>query len=268
MFCVFGSQGFAAEDPVVFRGLKHSDSKWPAFESAIKSTNLISAPSGPVLSPSWSWDGDNGRSVPVYLVESPSGSLSTPAVVPRDCWCIFVNRMAFELWVRAHSTGQGRMSLEPKYLLTFMLLHEVGHLSKQTAGAEFTNGALSQLNIDPSLAKANEEKADEFAAELLRRWGQSAPVSTTSLEANWVAIELAKLSWNMQAYRTLDEFGAMETGKPSVFFDQNLTHPNLGWRVLRSNYLIQQSEEAKALLDAFEEARQKGADGHLLYESP
>lgn len=72
----------------------------------------------------------------------------------------------------------------------------------------------------------------------------------------------------MQAYRTLDEFDAFATGKPSAFFNQNLTHPNLAWRVLRSNYLIQQPKETKELLDAFEEARQRGANPPPLYRRP
>jgi hypothetical protein len=160
------------------------------------------------------------------------------------------------------------MGLEMKYILSFMLLHEVGHLNKRTSGAEYANGELSQLNIDPSLAKAREEDADEFAAGVVREWSRKQPASAVSLEANWVAIELSKLSWNMQAYRTLDEFGAFSTGKRSVYSDQNLTHPNLAWRILRSNYLIQQSAETKYLLDAFEEARQRGNTPKPLYKSP
>jgi hypothetical protein len=137
-----------------------------------------------------------------------------------------------------------------------MLLHEVGHISNGNAAAEFIDGELSQLNLEPSLAKANEEGADEFATNLIRLYlNQTSPVSLT---ANWVATELTKLSWNMKAYRTLDEFGAGATGKPSVFFDQTYSHPNLVWRVLRSNYLIQQSPETTQLLDAFEAARQLG----------
>lgn len=81
-----------------------------------------------------------------------------------------------------------------------------------------------------------------------------------------MAHELVKLSWNMQAYRTLDEFGSFATGRPAIFFDQSYSHPNLAWRVLRSNYLIQKSPETKFLLDAFEEARQRGANPKSLYE--
>lgn len=265
-----GSESLAAagDDPVVLRGLQHLNTGRPLLDSAIKSANLMAKANGPTLSPSWGWSEGDAQSVPVYLVASSPGAISTPAAVPQDCMCVFVNLPAFEAWLNAHSSGSGRMSLEPKHLLTFMLLHEVGHLNKRTSGAEFSNGYLSQLNIEPALAKAKEEEADEFATELVREWSRSTSDFTTSTEANWVAIELAKLSWNMQAYRALDEFGALETGKPSVFFDQNMTHPNLAWRVLRSNYLIQQSQETKALLDAFEEARQKGANPQPLYQKP
>jgi len=254
-----------ADDPVLSRGLEHTTEGRLLLEAAVASTNLMTdGRRGPVLATFWT-RGRSDETVPVYLVKSGPGATSTPAVVPRGCSCIFVDLQVFEGWIRGHSTGPGRMSLEPKYLLTFMLLHEVGHLYKRSSGAEFANGNLSQLNVDPSLAKAREEEADDFSAGLIRERSRATPASTTSLEANWVAIELTKLSWNMQAYRTLDEFAAFATGKPSVYFDQNLTHPNLAWRVLRSNYLIQQSKETKELLDAFEEARQRGANPQPLY---
>lgn len=237
------------------------------MEAAIASTNLMTSGAGPRLGASWA-QGRDKSAVPVYLIEAPAGATSSPAVVPKDCACIFVDLAVFNRWLLQHSTGSGRLSLEPKYLLAFMLLHEVGHLKSRTFGAEFANGSLSQLNVDPSLAKVNEEKADEFAAGLIQAHSRATPASSTSIEANWVATELSKLSWNMQAYRTLDEFGAFATGKPSVFFDQNLSHPNLAWRILRSNYLIQQSKETKDLLDAFEEARQRGSNPQPLYRKP
>jgi hypothetical protein len=154
------------------------------------------------------------------------------------------------------------LQLDRFHLLTFMLLHEVGHIIQGSAAGEFSNGEVSQVNIDPSLAKANEEEADEFAAGLVRQYARQSSVSDASLAANWVAVELAKLSWNMQAYRTLDEFGAATTGKPSIFFDQTYSHPNLAWRMLRSNYLIQQNPETKQLL----EARRRGAAPRPLYQ--
>jgi hypothetical protein len=181
---------------------------------------------------------------------------------------VFVNPSLLDTWVKFQSTGAGRLHLDTHYLLTFMLLHEVGHLTNKTAGAEFANGELSELNIEPSRAKASEEEADEFAADLLRTLSRQKPVSSVSLEATSVTLQLGNLSWNMQAQRSLDEFGATAVGKPSVFFDQNLTHPNLAWRVLRANFLIHQTPETKELLDAFEEARRRGANPQPLYVRP
>ena len=141
-----------------------------------------------------------------------------------------------------------------------VLLHEGGHLKQGSPAAAFKNGDLSQLNIDPSRAKANEERADQFAADILRRQAYTAPATATSLNANWVVNELSKLSWNMQAFRTLDEFGAFAVGKPSVFFDDGYDHPNMALRILRMNHLIQDTDATRQLLETFEEARRRGAN--------
>jgi hypothetical protein len=68
----------------------------------------------------------------------------------------------------------------------------------------------------------------------------------------------------MQAFRTIDEFGAFAVGKPSVFFDNGFTHPNLAWRILRVNDRIQQTDETRSLLKAFEDARELGATSQPL----
>ena len=99
----------------------------------------------------------------------------------------------------------------------------------------------------------------------MKRRARQAQVNDISLDANWVVSELTKLSWNMQAFRSLDEFGAFAVGKPSVFFDNGYTHPNLAWRILRVNNLIQQTQETQYLLEAFEDARRRGANPQPLY---
>ena len=159
------------------------------------------------------------------------------------------------------------MTLNAPHVLAYMLLHEVGHIEQGNAAGDFSNGAWSQLNIDPSLAKVSEEKADEFAAHLIRDVA-SRTDGSASLTAAWISLSLSSLSWNMQAHRTLDEFGATALGKPQVFFDTSYSHPNLAWRILRSNHLIRPSAATKALLDAFEEARERGAAHKPIYQSP
>jgi hypothetical protein len=255
----------AGPDPVVSRGLAHTTRDEALVETAIDRANVLLTTTGNRLRAAWrAASGPPAEpSLPVYLVEAPADAAATPAAVPRGCACIFVNPSLLAAWVRTHSTGPGRMQLDPSYLLTFMLLHEVGHIAQGSAAGEFANGAMSALNIEPTVAKANEEKADEFAAGLIRH--HAGQVSGASLPANWVAIELTKLGWNMQAYRTLDEFGAAATGKPAVFFDAAYSHPNLAWRMLRSNHLIQQTAATRQLLEAFEEARRRGSSPVRLY---
>lgn len=257
-------------DPVIQRGLRHTAEGRATAAKAIDSANTLLHGAGSAyrLYPSWSAKPARAASaVPVYLVATYPAARTTPAAVPVGCTCAFVNPESFASWIARHGTGSGRLELDQARLLGFMLLHEVGHLVKNSTGMDFENGDLSELNTDPSIAKAHEEEADEFASDVVRKVMLSKPVSDASLEANWVATALVELSWNMQANRSLDEFGATAIGKPAVFFDPNLSHPNLDWRILRSNYLIQQTPQAKELLDSFEEARHRGENPRPLYEA-
>lgn len=254
----------ASADPVSKRGLEQTTGGRPIAEAAIDDANQL-LDGTLYLAPSWEPRALSDV-IPVYLVTAPAGAASTPAAVPRGCRCIFVNPTLLDAWLRHHSTGTGRMNIDTSHFLAFMLLHEAGHIIYGTSAVAFEAGELSQFNQEPSLAKAREEAADEFAADLVRRHVNSGVVSDSTITANWIAIALLHLSWNMQAYRSIHEFGASSTGKPSVYFDPGYSHPNLAWRVLRSNYLIAQSPDAKALLDAFEAARALGANAQPLYQ--
>lgn len=259
-FAISAGAAPSADDPVAARGLKTTAQDRALVADAIKKTNLLLAEGPTRLRAAWiaPGEGPDRNAVPVYLVASKDSSPSSPAVVPKGCACVFVNPALLSQWAAAHSRGPGRMELDRGPLLVFMLLHEAGHLSKGTDGGSIEKGDLSQLNVDPARAKVNEEDADAYAVEILRGLFRRTPASSASLEANVVVTELTKLSWNMQAYRTIDEFAAWTVGKPSVYFDNGYTHPNLAWRVLRSNYLIHQNDATKMLLDDFEAARKRG----------
>jgi hypothetical protein len=256
-------------DEVTVRGLRHTKQDEGLVARAIERANVVLSTSGVRLVPAWAQSpaskGDNGD-VPVYLIAARASADSTPAAVPSGCRCVFVNPAFLAAWVAFNSKGTGRLPLDRGYFLTFVLLHEAGHIKDGTPAAAFKDGELSQLNIDPSKAKVNERHADEFAAELLRKLSRSTPANSASIEANFVVMELSKLSWNMQAFRTLDEFGSFAVGKPSVYFDDGYMHPNMALRVLRTNDLIQQTAETRKLLEAFEEARQRGANPQPLYQ--
>ncbi len=256
-----------ARDVVAERGYERTTVDQELVGRVLVRTNLLLTGTGIRLEPSWQEDTISGRTgFPVYLVKSASKALETPAAVPYGCRCVFVNPTVLADWVKSNSLGSGRLELDRGNFLVFVLLHEAGHLAKSTSAAVFEHGDMSQLNIEPSKSKAAEEEADDFAAEVLKRRARQAQVNEVSIDANWVLNELTKLSWNMQAFRSLDEFGAFAVGKPSVFFDNGYSHPNLAWRILRVNYLIQQSKEAQYLLDAFKDARRRGADPKPLYQ--
>lgn len=256
-----------ARDVVAERGYERTTVDQELVERVLVRTNLLLSGTGIRLMPSWRADSGSGQDgFPVYLVKSAAKGPETPAAVPYGCTCVFVNPTVLADWVASNSSGSGRLELDRGNFLVFVLLHEAGHLAKSTPAAVFERGDVSQLNIEPSKAKAAEEGADDFAAEVLKRRARQAQVNEVSIDANWVVNELTKLSWNMQAFRSLDEFSAFAVGKPSVFFDNGYSHPNLSWRILRVNYLIQQSKEARYLLDSFEDARRRGADPKPLYQ--
>jgi len=261
------TQASWAIDPVAERGFFKTKKGREMADRAIYEVNLLISDQGPRLTPSWK-QSKRADDVPVYLVEGHSKAINTPAAVPRGCWCVFVSPSVLKAWIEHNSSGSGRLNLDAGRFLVFILMHEVGHINSNTPGAVFKDGEISQLNVEPSLAKVAEEEADDFAANILKSRAKQAKVNEASLTANWVIMELTNLSWNMQAFRTLDEFGSFAVGKPSVYFDIGYTHPNLAWRILRANDHIQQTEATRVLLEAFEEARLRGANPQPLYVKP
>ena len=244
-------------DPVTARGLVSTTRDREPIGKAITHANAVLGASRHKLQASWDPPPTSGA-IPVYLVAAPAGKLSTPAAVPRDCRCVFVDPAALAAWLEPHTKGSAALSIDLPYLAAFILLHEVGHIDSGHAAGQYNDGAWSQLNIEPSRRKAQEEAADDFAAGLIRDLVRTTS-GTPSLTAAMISMQLTSLSWNMQAHRTIEEFGATATGKPSVFFDSSYSHPNLAWRILRSNHQIHGSADSKALLDGFEQARERGA---------
>ena len=260
----------ASDDPVVQKGLQHTEQGRDLAAKAIGIANQLLANQGAGLTLRRSWQPKQStagaEAVPVYLVSAPKAASTTPAAAPKSCRCVFVNPAVFQAFMDAQTTGPGRMKLDENYVLTFMLLHEVGHLKKRSSATDFENGELAQLNTSASLDKKSEKEADQFAAEAIRAGLKKGGM--LGIEAAWVSQALVILSWNMQAYISLDNFGATAVGAPAVFFDKNLSHPNLIWRVLSVNHLIQLTDTDKKLLESFEAARDRCANPEPLYVKP
>lgn len=260
----------AESDPVATRGLRHTRTDRSTVEQAVNVANRLLATPGYRIDTSWapsSAGASDVTSIPLFSIETKPDAPSTPAAVPKHCSCIFVDPRALRAWLKTSSSSSGKLALDPAHTLAFMLLHEVGHINQRTSGMVYENGSLSQLNVAPSVAKNHEDNADDFAASLVRETSLRRPVSDASISATRVASELVNLAWNLQAYRLLDKFGSTMISDPAVFFDQSYSHPNLEWRILRSNHTVQQTAISKELLDAFEDARARAQDPAPIYEA-
>ncbi len=258
-----------SENPITARGLFEAVVGQDLVEAAIKYANIFAVGHSELtLRASWDpqHDQQEGQEAVVYLVKG-EGRLAGNAVgVPRDCRCVFVQMTALEEWISTNSTGSGRLELDAPYLLAFMLIHELGHLHHGHHAVDYMEGKLLQLNIEPSVAKQHEKLADEFAATIIREAiNGSQAISSSSLEATLLSTELTKLSWNLQARRSLDFFGSDLLGTPEVFYDSGYSHPNLSWRILRVNHLIHQTNESRALLENFEKSKNRGVEPEPLF---
>lgn len=75
------------------------------------------------------------------------------------------------------------------------------------------------------------------------------------LVAAQIAMTLSQVSWNLGAHRLLDDFGGTALKKRSLFWDFGLSHPNLEWRILNVNHMINPTEATTQLLHDFENKR-------------
>jgi hypothetical protein len=66
---------------------------------------------------------------------------------------------------------------------------------------------------------------------------------------------LSHISWNLQANRMLNNFGATSLNLPNAFNEKGLSHPNLELRFLVINYLVHPDKTSLDLLNTFVYAR-------------
>lgn len=174
-----------------------------------------------------------------------------------ECQCVVVRVGTLASWSMLHmGTNSALISYDREAFLAYMLLHEAGHIINDGRFGEnaATVRVSSSFNRDPTLQKEREVAADTYAAETVKE-ALKQKGSERGLAASNVAMSLSELSWNLQVHRSLDSFGATITKAPAVFWDSGLSHPNLEWRILRANALIQGTEASAGLLRSFEESR-------------
>jgi hypothetical protein len=221
------------------------------LDGAVSKANAILDPAGRLrLTTGAVMPVSGQKSVHVSLVYGTFVSDADVAIIA-DGSCIFVNRdWKSQLAPFFGKDTTGTMDLEPGDALVIILLHEVGHIQ---SAALPDNPAISALVASLGSGKQEEMRADAFAA------GQIAAASRRkwdpTMAAYHVNMALSHISWNLQADRMLNNFGATSLNLPSAFNEKGLSHPNLELRFLAINYLVHPDKTSLDLLNTFLDAR-------------
>jgi hypothetical protein len=241
-------------------GLVESSVDHPALGEAVQMANVVLGPKSTKFAAGWSGAGD--RKVILVYAATPMGLGKNEVVTSfPQCQCVVVQVGRMQEWLKLQSgSNSAQLSIETKTLLAYMLLHEMGHIThgdivSSEGDGQGASTSLSKYNLDPTAQKAKEVDADQFAAKSIAD-GMHEKGTDRGLAATELAVTLAKLSWNLNAHRGLDNFAPNILGEPSVFYDAGLSHPNLEWRILSVNAAIDGSPTSAALLHDFEERRQ------------
>ncbi|MCP3862290.1 MAG: hypothetical protein GY923_17570 [Aestuariibacter sp.] len=107
-------------------------------------------------------------------------------------------------------------------VMTYFLLHEVGHIRNGHAGRALGSGDSSNFNREDTSTKQNESAADSFAASIIAE-GKDGDLDL-SLLANSIQLKLAMLSFDLQGTRVTQNFGCSATDSPCAFHDKGDTH--------------------------------------------
>jgi hypothetical protein len=268
--CGCSDEGLYVTRPNIERfGLAESPVDHPLLAFAIDTVGTTLGKDAKVaLGPGWKPNGVKGT-IPVYAVSGNGlGALEIMSTYG-ECGCVLVQASALSNWLKEHvGSSDALLSVDPRFLLAYMLLHEAGHISNNETEPDLpsavTSPSRSPFNRDPTAQKEREQRADTFAADAIKTALKSEGTDR-GLAAATIATALSQLSWNLSVHRLLDNFGGTVLRKPSLFWDGGASHPNLEWRVLTVNALISGTEASRQLLEEFDHARQ--ATPQPLYRS-
>lgn len=193
--------------------------------------------------------------VPVYLVQSDAAA-GMVMRVPKGCRCIVIGGNEFLNAFDKLAAEGPMMAGHEREMLTFLLLHEMGHISLGHYGPFLLDPGKAILNLDENDTKAREDAADAFAAEALRTQLGALDSGAPVMAAINVIMFVQSLSFIVSSQASIDNFGARVLGDPVIFWDHSRSHPNFEYRLLKINHAISPTETSQALLDDYEAARQ------------
>lgn len=228
-------------------------------EAAAAANNILGFRNVHRFSGSWrSVHGENQQRkvIDIFLIDPSSMSIAYSVVVPTGCNCVFVQPSGLETWINDHSTALPQMlAVQPRDIIAFMLLHELGHIEHGDPGEFDVAGENAVEKSDRSVQKHQELLADQFAVDQVSEAARDLNAVTGWIGSQKIQLALANLSWNTMTLRLLNHFGASSLCSRSVFADVGYSHPNFELRILTANYLLTSSPESKELLSSFQACR-------------
>jgi hypothetical protein len=249
-----------AADPVSIMGFETTSRGRSLVERAAALTNdILGQRSRFRLVVSWQRDPGNidlSSLIRLYAVSPSQKHGDFNIMVPYDCNCIFVQPKIFrERLTKYFNASPQMLKFDERYALTFMLLHEVGHIEHGDPGKYEDKQKAHTYNFDKTDQKEIESSADDFAADML-----IAAAEDKKNFIGWAAslntqMSLTKISWNLSVIRHLNNFGASVLCSKIVFSDDGYTHPNYELRVLTANDRIAHTTTSAELLKSFEACR-------------
>lgn len=217
----------------------------------------------------------DSEKIPVYHV--PAKRSTIVAEVPWNCRCIVVRGSLFDQNMAKFSEDGALSADDPKQMLTFVILHELGHIAEEHYGSFLPGTTDARPNKDAALSKTQEFEADAFVASVLKKAFE--PGTTGDYETNDetgatvsrsvflatsdVFLFLNGLSWDVFGQATLTCFGCRTMGDPRIFWDHSTSHPNFEYRLLKLLQAMSPTDEGAELLQMFEVAREAGWSGVL-----
>lgn len=265
----FGDQGPGAvnPDPIEAYHLNECFVRRDVVAEAVSTCNVVlRSDSGIVLRPSWEQSRPVG-SLPVYLIDAEGLPADALCFVPDGYKCIFVTSSLFP--------NLGKLFAEPdpqevvrqsRDVLTILLLHECGHIHYGDAGS--FAGSSAGLNLTRTAAKDRETRADQFAAEMLRKAKAdiAGAFHARSVTAMTLMAQTMLINFNFFGARVVN-LGSRKFRDKGVYWDDSLTHPNLAFRMLNiAAGMDPENQDAQKNLQDFLDAR-KPLEDPSLYRS-
>lgn len=251
---LFCPTAYAEDDPVAAAEFKETNKDRDFIKEVIDLTNEIFGISSDIkLVPSWEAAAKKPGAEPVkvYLI-APTNPAFLLQVPFKSCRCIFIQVDAYRKNLFNYSERLEQMlKIDDKYMLVFMLLHEIGHISQHDDG--HYDERQPDYNFNDNVLKQKELIADRFATNKLIE------AATTSgfaaLKSQFIQMEISKASWNLQVVRTLENLGGTTLCSKHIFADRGASHPNFELRILNANHILTNTPETANLLAVFENCR-------------